>query len=342
MDPSGSALHVCVRRRSAHLARGLRADLGVQLDEARNHLGHAHCAAAGAVEHHPGLLQRRLLRLHAVDEPARAARAGSAVLLTDGLADKHCPPCPVLRRRYCSCSYSVKTPLKPCTVVRLTVMALPTLQQEPTRVRTHARRFAWEVFSRRHVKKARHTAVRAAVPHLQRNVLTASLVQHRCDTTPTGAKPSRPRLAHPVVTTAPVPWMSSLKQSSLSRRRCRMVNARSVWKSARAHKLQGQNLLMHHSAWHEAAQGMKGPSSWHKRPVCITARCIGPGPASTRLKPWSVACSGRRGGGTRTLKLHEAVRPLVVHGHAELLDRGEGLLLAQPLLLAALQWRSTT
>ncbi len=84
------------------------------------------------------------------------------------------------------------------------------------------------------------------------------------------------------------------------------------------------------------------PSSWHKRPVCITARCIGPGPASPRLQPLSVACSGRRGGGTRALKLHEAIRPLVVHGHAELLDRGEGLLLAQPLLLAALQWRSTT
>jgi hypothetical protein len=107
------------------------------------------------------------------------------------------------------------------------------------------------------------TAVHAAVQHSQCGMLPASLAQHRCNSTSTGAQASRSRLAHPVVTTAPVPWMSSLKQSSLSRRRCRMVNARSVWKSARARGMHFMRKL-HRSA----------TSAWHAAAGCISADCI--------------------------------------------------------------------
>ena len=63
-----------------YLAGILGADFGVELDEPRDHGRDAHRAAAGAVEDHLGLAQRRALCLHAIEEPAQAPAAASVEL----------------------------------------------------------------------------------------------------------------------------------------------------------------------------------------------------------------------------------------------------------------------
>ena len=59
----------CCWHRVARLVGVLLGHVALEVDVRRDALRDAHRAGAGAVEHDAGVLQRRLLGLHAVDEP---------------------------------------------------------------------------------------------------------------------------------------------------------------------------------------------------------------------------------------------------------------------------------